>query len=151
MSLSTPSDTRVLSEAVKYARQKNVVLVAAYGNEGLSQPKVYPADYEGVISVMATDRNDRRASFSNYGRPGVVAAPGVNIISAYPGLTLYALGSGTSYAAPWVAGEAALIRADKPGISAPQVVSHIQATAEDVSAANGGVRTLRVNAHRAVR
>jgi len=84
MSLDTPTDSRVLREAVAYALSKNVVLVAAYGNEGKNSPAVYPADYPGVISVMATDQNDVRASFSNYGRPGVVAAPGVNIISAFP-------------------------------------------------------------------
>jgi hypothetical protein len=46
--------------------------LAACGNEG----KNLPADYPGVISVMATDQDDLRASFSNYGRPGAVAAPG---------------------------------------------------------------------------
>src|SRR6266542_1840543 len=54
MSLDTPTDSRVLREAVAYALSKNVVLVAAYGNEGKNSPAVYPADYPGVISVMAT-------------------------------------------------------------------------------------------------
>ncbi|MFN8632442.1 MAG: S8 family serine peptidase [Chloroflexota bacterium] len=151
MSLDTPTDTRVLRDAVQYALSKNVAVVAAYGNEGKSQPAVYPADYPGVISVMATDKNDRRASFSNYGRPGVVAAPGVNIISAYSGLGLFGIGSGTSFSAPWVAGEAALIRARSPGLSPSQVLTQIQATSDDVSASNGGARTVRVNGLRGIK
>jgi subtilisin family serine protease len=149
MSLDTPTDTRVLREAVNYALGKGVVLVAAYGNEGKNQPSVYPADYPGVISVMATDQNDKRASFSNYGRPGLVAAPGVNIISSYPTL-MWAVGSGTSYATPWVAGEAALIRDRNAGLTPSQVLDVIQRTSDDVSAANGA-RTVRVNAYRAVK
>jgi subtilisin family serine protease len=149
MSLDTPTDARVLREAVAYALSKNVVLVAAYGNEGQNAPHVYPADYPGVISVMATDQNDVRASFSNYGRPGVVAAPGVNIISTFP-QGLFAVGSGTSYASPWVAGEAALILDQKPESTSAQVLDQILKTADDVSAANGGANFTRINSYRAV-
>jgi subtilisin family serine protease len=149
MSLDTPTDSRVLREAVAYALGKNVVLVAAYGNEGKNAPHVYPADYAGVISVMATDQNDVRASFSNYGRPGVVAAPGVNIISAFP-QGLYAVGSGTSYASPWVAGEAALILDGTPTATPDQVLQKIQQSADDISAANGGQRFTRINSYRSV-
>jgi len=149
MSLDTPTDSRVLREAVAYALSHNVVLVAAYGNEGKNQPYVYPADYPGVISVMATDQNDVRAAFSNYGRAGVVAAPGVNIISTYP-LGLYAVGSGTSYASPWVAGEAALILDGNPQATPAQVLAKIQGTADDVSAANSGAKFSRINSYRSV-
>lgn len=149
MSLHTPADTRVLREAVAYALGKGVVLVAAYGNEGQNNPTAFPADYPGVISVMATDQNDRRAAFSNYGRAGVVAAPGVNIISAYP-TAMYAVGSGTSYAAPWVAGQAALLREAHPDAAPSQISRLIERTSDDVSAANGGARTVRINGYRAV-
>ncbi len=149
MSLDTPTDSRVLREAVAYALSKNVVLVAAYGNEGKNSPAVYPADYPGVISVMATDQNDVRASFSNYGRPGVVAAPGVNIISTFPS-GLYAVGSGTSYASPWAAGEAALILSGNSGYTPAQVLQKIQQSADDISSANGGARFTRINSYRSV-
>jgi subtilisin family serine protease len=149
MSLHTPTDTRVMREAVAYALGKGVVLVAAYGNEGKNMPTAYPADYPGVISVMATDMNDVRASFSNYGRPGLVAAPGVNIISAYPTL-MWAVGSGTSYAAPWVAGEAALIREHHRNATPAQVQDLIQRSSDDVSRQNGGARMVRMNAQRAL-
>src|SRR5262249_26188858 len=137
MSLDTPTDTRVLRDAVNYALSKNVVLVAAYGNEGKNTPAVYPADYPGVISVMPTDQNDKRATFSNYGRAGLVAAPGVNIISAYPTL-MWAIGSGTSFSTPLVAGEAALILGANPKYTPSQVLDQIQRTSDDVSSANGG-------------
>jgi subtilisin family serine protease len=65
MSLHTPTDTRAMREAAVYAQNKGVVLVAAYGNEGKNTPAAHPADYPGVISVMATDQNDRRATFPN--------------------------------------------------------------------------------------
>ena len=96
MSLHTTADTRVLREAVQYALSKNVVLVAAYGNEGRQNPgNIYPANYPGVIAVMSVDGQDQRASFSNYGRADLVAAPGVNVISAYQTLSLlYGIGSG---------------------------------------------------------
>lgn len=150
MSLHSPTDTRAMREAAAFAQSKGVVLVAAYGNEGKNTPAAYPADYPGVISVMATDQNDKRATFSNYGRKGLVAAPGVNVISSYPTL-MWAIGSGTSYAAPLVAGEAALIRSIKPNTSPEQVQQIIQATADDVSAVNGGASTKRINGFNAVR
>lgn len=149
MSLHTPTDTRVLREAVAHAIEKGVVVVAAYGNEGKNMPSAYPADYPGVVSVMATDQNDRRASFSNYGRPGLVAAPGVNVISAYP-TARFGIGSGTSYAAPWVAGVAALVKDKDASLTPAQVLDRIHRSSDNVSSANGGAQTVRVNAYRAV-
>jgi subtilisin family serine protease len=58
LSLSTPTPARVLQDAVAYAQQKGVVMVAAYGNEGQKQPPVYPANFGNVISVVATDDSD---------------------------------------------------------------------------------------------
>lgn len=150
LSLHTPTDTRVLREAAAYAQSKGVVLVAAYGNEGKHLPTAYPADYPGVISVMATDQNDTRASFSNYGRAGLVAAPGVNVISSYP-TAMWAIGSGTSYATPLVAGEAALIRSVRRDASPAQVQQIIQSTSDNVSAANGGANVKRINGFNAVK
>ena len=108
MSFGTLSDSRVLRDAIEYAKAGNVLLVASAGNNNTSSVQ-YPAAYPGVIAVAATDLFDRKASFSNYGKYVFVDAPGTHIISATPGGG-YGIASGTSYSAPMVAGMAALIR-----------------------------------------
>jgi thermitase len=110
LSLSTPTPSRALWEAVAYAQDRNAVLVAAYGNEGVRNPEVYPADFPNVLSVVATDDADVRAPFTNFGRKADVAAPGVAIVGPWRDGT-YGVGSGTSYATPIVSGEVALLMA----------------------------------------
>jgi subtilisin family serine protease len=108
MSFGTLSDSRVLRDAIAYAKAGNVVLVASAGNNDTSSPQ-YPAAYPGVMAVAATDLFDRKAPFSNYGSYVFVDAPGSHIISAVPGGG-YGIASGTSFSAPMVAGMAALVR-----------------------------------------
>ncbi len=107
MSLGSSSDSTTLHDAVKYAYSYGVVLVAASGNEGASYPD-YPAAYPEVLAVGAVDSNGKVPSWSN--RYPDVAAPGVNILSTYPG-GKYAYMSGTSMATPHVSAIAALIQA----------------------------------------
>lgn len=87
-------------------------LTASAGNNNTTAPQ-FPAAIDGVITTASTDNSDVKSTFSNYGDSVVVDAPGVNIISAYPG-GLYAMASGTSFSAPIVAGIAALLRSIKP-------------------------------------
>jgi len=108
MSFGTPDDTAVLRTAVGYALSRNVILTASAGNNNSSMPQ-YPAAYPGVLATAATNLQDVKASFSNYGTPVFVDAPGVNIISAIPG-NLYGIVSGTSFSAPITAATAALVR-----------------------------------------
>lgn len=106
---SIPVDSSTLREAVEYARERDVVLIASAG--GTTEPAArYPAMYGGVIGVAATDSEDRQAPFSNYGFSVDIAAPGVRIHGAYPG-NRWAWWSGTSLAASLVSGQAALILA----------------------------------------
>ncbi len=106
MSLGGP-DSPVLRDAVIYAYSYGVVLVAAAGNEGASQPS-YPAAYPEVIAVGAIDINYQVPSWSN--RNPDLVAPGVNILSTWKGGG-YAYASGTSMATPHVSATVALIQA----------------------------------------
>ena len=108
MSWGTDTDSEAIRTAIQYAAANGVVLVASAGNMN-SDFAFYPAAYDEVIAVAATDDLDRKANFSSYGEHVLVSAPGVNIISAYPGGS-YAVKSGTSFSAPMVAGQAALIK-----------------------------------------
>jgi subtilisin family serine protease len=132
MSFGTLDNTKVLREAVIYARGKGALLVASAGNNNSSTPQ-YPAAYSGVITVASTNLADQKASFSNYGSNIVVDAPGVDIISAYPGGG-YAMASGTSFSAPEVAGEVALILR----LRTTGVVYDVDSTAVNVDSRNPG-------------
>lgn len=113
--------SQALRDAIAYARDKNSVFVAAAGNSSEDNDDLpsYPASYEveNVVSVAASDRNDRLASFSNTGKQSVhLAAPGVDILSTRPGGG-YQFLSGTSMATPHVSGVFGLVLAQFPGIS----------------------------------
>ncbi len=124
LSLGSDEASSIEQSAIDYAVDKGVLVVAAAGNSGGDgDPPIYPAAYPNVLAVGATD-GPNRANFSEYGSWVDVAAPGVDIRSTTPqaGSTYFAggydTGSGTSFAAPLVAGEAALLTAQAPDASA---------------------------------
>jgi subtilisin len=106
MSLGAASDIQSFHDAVIAAKNAGIVVVAAAGNSGGAVS--FPAAYPEVIAVSATDDKDLIASWSSRGPEVDLSAPGVNIYSTYKG-TGYATLSGTSMAAPHVAGTAALV------------------------------------------
>lgn len=133
MSLGSSSPTTVEQTAVAYAIGKGVVVVAAMGNDGTSNPS-YPAAYPDVIAVGATDSADVKASFSQTGAHIDVVAPGVSILSTVPGGG-FGVKSGTSMASPHVAGVAALIRSVKSTATVAEVTQILHETARPLRAA----------------
>jgi subtilisin family serine protease len=105
-----------------------LLLVAAAGNGG---SVIYPAAYDSVIAVSATDEYDNLASFSSTGKQVELAAPGVDIYSTYNGGGYTTL-SGTSMASPHVAGVAALVWKAYPSLSNNGVRTQLRSTAENI-------------------
>lgn len=151
MSWGLYEDVAALKTLIQQATLQNIVLVAAAGNQGNQDP-FYPAAYPEVISVGATDQNDVKASFSNYGTTIDVMAPGVSIYSTMPEANnTYGNKNGTSMAAPLVAGLAALVKSHFPSMSAAQIRQRIVQACEDISVQNPGLDGLigagRINAY----
>ncbi|HZR12813.1 MAG TPA: S8 family serine peptidase [Acidimicrobiia bacterium] len=114
--------------AIAYARAHGVVVVAAAGNDGPGSPPEYPADAAGVIAAGATDSSNTVASFSSQGSWVAIAAPGVSIATTWPG-NAYVYENGTSFASPYVASAAALVRASAPWLDPDEVRSALTSTA----------------------
>lgn len=130
LSLGNYAEADFLHDAIKYAYDRDVVLIAASGNDNTDRPG-YPAAYPEVFAVAATDANHNKASFSNYGGYIDVAAPGDSIASTYPG-GQYAALSGTSMASPHVAALAGLIRSINPNLNNEQVMDIMRKSAVDI-------------------
>jgi thermitase len=146
MSLGGYHFSQAYQEAINYAWNKGAVIVAAAGNDNISIPH-YPSDYDNVISVGATDSNDQKADFSNFGQGVDVAAPGVDIYSTVVGGG-YADFSGTSMSCPVVAGVAGLCFAyGGPATTNTAVRAAIEGTSDKVGP---WLRLGRVNAFKAL-
>jgi type VII secretion-associated serine protease mycosin len=149
--------TPKLAAAVARALSRNIVVVAAAGNDGAAatsanQP-AYPAAYDGVIAVAGVDEQDKHVTTSTSGDYVDVAAPGVRIEGPAPRGGGFGLRSdgGTSFAAPYVAGTAALLRAYYPDLTAQQIADRITGTADQPPGGrNAQVGHGTVNPYRAV-
>jgi subtilisin family serine protease len=117
------------------ARARGITLIAAAGNAASSSPN-YPAAFNNVIAVGATDQLDHKASFSNFGNYVDVMAPGVNIYSTLGGNNNYGSLSGTSMATPLVAGLAGLILSRNSSFSPVDVENVLEAGCENIDAQN---------------
>lgn len=134
LSLGASVSSATLESAIAYAKEHEVVIVAASGNLG-SEMAFYPAAAPYVIAVSGTDRNDVRWALSNYGDYIDVAAPAVSIYSAYYDLatsTGYAYMTGTSMATPFVSGLAALVLSRQPDLTGAEVTQMITDNAVDL-------------------
>ncbi|MBN2299806.1 MAG: S8 family serine peptidase [Acholeplasmataceae bacterium] len=129
MSLGGPDSSTEMQDAVTYARDHGVIVVAAAGNDGTND-LFYPASYDGVISVAAVDEDRTSASYSNYNLDIDIAAPGTSIITTQMD-NQYGYSSGTSLAAPQVTGVLALLLAYYPDASDQQIIDRLQNGAVD--------------------
>lgn len=131
MSVTYYTDHPEIRSAVQYAVSKDVVLVAAVGNMGEANnknPTPYPAAYDDVIGVASVGKTGQVAAYSGHGSYVDLVAPGDAITAALPGKG-HAQYDGTSVAAPFVAGAAALVRQYWPKLTAREVAARLAATA----------------------
>lgn len=146
LSLGSPEESKVVRDAVRYALDRGVVVVAASGNDG--KPQVYyPAAQPGVVAVSAIEKiggGFALPSFANYGEELTTVAPGVGIWSTYPreldndgDPDGYRSWTGSSSAVPFVSGLAALILARNPSLTVDEVRTIIKYSGESL----GGITT----------
>jgi subtilisin family serine protease len=155
LSLGSAGLTQVEQAAVDYARSKGVLVVTAAGNQGVDTAGFGPAGLRGVMTVAATDANDKKPPFGNWGQQVAISAPAVDVISlrargsdlilATTGGKDYVAGSnvlgadgwffkatGTSFATPLVAGAASLLLSRRPTLTTEQVERMLVESADDV-------------------
>lgn len=134
MSLGGSRDSQTLREAIEYAYNRGVLIVASSGNEGQQgNPVNYPAAYPQVVAVGATGNTDVITGFSNTGDYVSLAAPGVGLWTTMLGDT-YGPPNGTSFSSPYVAGAAGLILSIRGDLSNADVACVLRASADDKGA-----------------
>lgn len=153
-SWGSPAYSRFAQDIINYATiNKNSLIVAAAGNNN-NEVKFYPAAYDYVLSVAATSYDDSKWSNSSYGYYVDISAPGHNIYSTWINGG-YTNSSGTSMAAPLVAGAAALVKSRFPSYTALQIGEVLRVSADDITAQNNSnlinkLGSGRLNMHKAL-
>jgi len=157
LSLGAKGDNDLLSDAVQWAADAGVAVVAAAGNDGTDNPRWAPSSVPMAIAVAATNEADVKPPFSNFGDHIDLTAPGVSIVSAVPlavSSTGYGQADGTSYAAPLVSAAAALVLEIEPTIAIADLEARLRSTAASVDSRNpdhaGMLGSGRLNAALAV-
>ncbi|QIB69813.1 S8 family serine peptidase [Aminipila butyrica] len=141
LSLGGEGYSQTMANAVKYAQDNGVLVVAAAGNDGKDGSNFYPAAYSGVLTVGAVGPDDSIAAFSNYGQELDIMAPGVQIYSTSIAKEAafgneedgyYAQFNGTSFSCPYTAGVAAVYKIIHPEANADAIKEALLQTAVDL-------------------
>ncbi len=142
MSFGMGSPSEILREAIEAIADDKVLLVASAGNGTSTEPR-FPARIIHAIGVAATDSLDQKADFSNFGDWVDVSAPGVGLVSLFPG-GQFATWSGTSFSAALVSGAAAVVASDRSGSSdkSDDVRQFLLRGAEPIDLLNPGLGSL---------
>jgi subtilisin family serine protease len=143
LSFGTTAESDVLEDVIDAAQEAGVVVVAAVGNRG-ADVEEYPARLDDVVAVAAVDATDTAAPFTSDGDWVDVAAPGVDLLGPYPG-GRWASWSGTSMAAPLVAGQAALLGAVDGRRSPDAIVDLIDESTVEVTRLGSAIGEGRID------
>lgn len=141
VSVDIPNAPETVKSAIRYAKSRDVVVVASAGNDARSRID-FPARFEETLAVAAVDASGVRAPFTNFEEKVSLSAPGVDLIGAMPmdrnppGTARW---SGTSFAAPLVAGTAALVREAFPALDREGVRQRLRSTATPLDPLNPGL------------
>jgi hypothetical protein len=135
-------------EVIDYVTSLGSIVIAAAGNNSSDQSH-YPSSYEKVLSIAGTTVEDNRYASTNYGTDIDLAAPAVNIYSTFNDNT-YGFATGTSMAAPMVAGVAGLVKTQHPNWNGRQIGEQVRVTVDSLPAEGGQLGRGRLNAYRAL-
>ncbi len=141
LSLGTRSHNHILRDAVADAADAGIIVVTAVGDDDLQHPAQMPAGGETTLAVAATDDNDIKSCFSNYGEHVSITAPGREVVSAMPG-GAYARASGTSISTAFVSGTVALLLSADPTLTQARIEPLLYLTAHGIDIVNPGLEGL---------
>jgi subtilisin family serine protease len=141
LSLGLTHSCFAIRHEVKLADSLSVAVAAAAGNLAAENPPYYPAVDTHVLSVAALDSSDVKADFSNWHERVAVSAPGVGVYAPYYDGE-YAIGAGTSFASPFVAGQCALILALNPSLTVDEVYEFVGLGVEEIYSKPGNEQYL---------
>lgn len=145
-SWGSPVFSRFAQDVINYATiNKNSLVIAAAGNNN-NDIKFYPAAYDYVLAVAATSYDDSKWSNSSFGYYVDISAPGHNIYSTW--INGYTNSSGTSMAAPLVAGAAAIVKSRFPSYTALQIGEVLRVSTDDITAQNNSGLTNKLGSGR---
>lgn len=139
LSLGMRGRNDALDDALKYAHDQEVIIIAAAGNDSadIQDLQIFPAERSYSIAVAAVDSMNIKADFSNYGGKVDLSGPGTQVYSPFLD-TSYAWWDGTSFAAPFTAAVAAQLIALDPGLTHSGVAEILETTATDIDPLNPG-------------